>query len=67
MNAHGEDSVSENECSICSAWPRRDRPLLRRKHFFSDIRIALDGTCRLCRTQFWTATGILDDAPLTKH
>ena len=69
-----DDTVTEDECKVCSAWPAAERASLRREHFSSDyIRMPLDGVCVFCQLVFWANMGVLTpeedepQEPPTKH
>jgi hypothetical protein len=41
------NSVPEDQCSICSAWPAAERAERRREHFVSDdyVQMPIKGVC----------------------
>ena len=49
-----EESVPEDQCSICSKWPAGKRASLRREHFSTDyIQIPTKDVCERCEAVFW--------------
>ena len=54
------DTVTEDDCEVCSAWPTADRASLSREHFSTDyIRIPTKAVCERCQMTFWAnMTGV---------
>ena len=59
-----DDIVTEDECSVCSAWPVAERALRRREHFSSDyIEMPRGGVCDECQGTFWQAICVVAESP----
>ncbi len=67
-----EDSVTEDQCSVCGSWPEAERAVRRQEHFSTDyVRMPIKAVCIFCQLAFWTSMGLLKSdkpqEPPTKH
>jgi hypothetical protein len=52
-----DDSVAQDQCSVCKDWPKAERAELRDEYFSVDFnRIPLEGVCLECQFTFWANT-----------
>jgi hypothetical protein len=58
-----DDNVTEDQCSVCSAWPAADRADRRRGHYSGGyVRMPLKSVCNHCQIAFWRSIFILVDS-----
>jgi hypothetical protein len=59
-----DNTVIEDQCSICSGWPAAERAE-RRSHAFDSgyARMALKGVCDFCQMEFWRGIAVVCDGP----
>jgi hypothetical protein len=59
-----DDTVTEDQCSICSGWPAADRAERRKDAFDTGYaRMALKGVCDFCQMEFWRGIAVVCDGP----
>jgi hypothetical protein len=61
-----DNTVTEDACVICSAWPAAERATRRDEHFSTDyIRMPIKGVCERCQLVFWA--NLTGCEPPTEH
>jgi hypothetical protein len=56
------DTITEDVCVICSAWPAEDREHRRSEYFSSYARMPLEGVCAFCVWEFWKGIMVVTDS-----
>jgi hypothetical protein len=59
------DNVTEDNCTVCSAWPKAERAERRREQFDSDdyVRMSTKGVCAFCWMEFFQSIMVITDSP----